>query len=169
MDDIVARQIINFLQFITIGVIIALIFDFFRAYRSRKKVKNLTVVIQDIVYFVIVTIIVVVSIVNLLDSNLRLYIFIAIIIGIMLYISLLSKFILKIYDLFFKILFGIIEIFVIPIRLILQIISKIYHFFEKYIKKCCKRIFNMISFIYKKVKKVKVPKIKLKTKQKKVS
>ena len=107
MDDIVANQVMNFLQFITIGIIIALIFDFFRAYRTRKKVSNFSVMIQDIIYFFIVTIIIVFSIVNFLDSSLRLYVFIAIVIGIMIYISILSKFILKIYDAFFKSLFEV--------------------------------------------------------------
>lgn len=169
MEDIVANQIINFLQFITIGVIVALIFDFFRAYRTRKKVSNFSVMIQDIVYFLIVTIIIVFSIVNFLDSSLRLYIFFAIVIGIMLYISLLSKFILKIYETFFMTLFFIIDVFFTPIKLILQILKKIYNFFEKYIKICCKKIFYVIFFIYKKLKINKKTIIKFKSKQKKVS
>lgn len=169
MNDIVKDQIINFLQFVTIGVIVALIFDFFRAYRSRKKVSNFIVMVQDIIYFLIVTIIVIFSIVNFLDSSLRLYILFAIIIGIMLYISLLSKFILKIYDTFFLTLFFIIDVFFTPIKLILQIFKKIYSFFEKNIKKCCKKIFNMVSFICKRFKNSKKRIIKFKDKQKKVS
>lgn len=169
MNDIVKDQIINFLQFVTIGVIVALIFDFFRAYRSRKKVSNFIVMVQDIIYFLIVTIIVIFSIVNFLDSSLRLYILFAIIIGIMLYISLLSKFILKIYDTFFLTLFFIIDVFFTPIKLILQIFKKIYSFFEKNIKKCCKKFFNMVSFICKRFKNSKKRIIKFKDKQKKVS
>ena len=169
MDDIVANQVMNFLQFITIGIIIALIFDFFRAYRTRKKVSNFSVMIQDIIYFFIVTIIIVFSIVNFLDSSLRLYVFIAIVIGIMIYISILSKFILKIYDAFFKSLFEVIDIFLSPIKLIIQFFQKICNFFGKYIKKCCKKIFYMISFICNKLKKVKKAIIKSKNEQKKVS
>ena len=125
--------------------------------------------IQDIIYFFIVTIIIVFSIVNFLDSSLRLYVFIAIVIGIMIYISILSKFILKIYDAFFKSLFEVIDIFLSPIKLILQFFQKICNFFGKYIKKCCKKFFTMISFICNKLKKVKKPIIKSKNEQKKVS
>lgn len=154
---IVTEQLIDFLQFVLIGVILSIIFDFFRAYRGYRKVSNVMVVIQDIIYFLIVTLIIIFAIIRILDSNIRLYVFIAIILGISTYISLLSKYVIKLYDAFFKVISEIISIFIIPCKLVLQILQKIYKFFEKIVKKCCKIGKNMISFIWNKIKGIKIP------------
>ena len=37
----VSNQVIDFIEFVLIGVLIASIFDFFRAYRKIKKVKEI--------------------------------------------------------------------------------------------------------------------------------
>lgn len=57
----VSNQVIDFIEFVLIGVLIASIFDFFRAYRKIKKVSTLTVMIQDSIYFIIVTMVIIFS------------------------------------------------------------------------------------------------------------
>ena len=74
----VSNQVIDFIEFVLIGVLIASIFDFFRAYRKIKKVSTLTVMIQDSIYFIIVTMVIIFSIIKLLDSQIRLYVFLGI-------------------------------------------------------------------------------------------
>ena len=61
----VSNQVIDFIEFVLIGVLIASIFDFFRAYRKIKKVSTLTVMIQDSIYFIIVTMVIIFSIIKL--------------------------------------------------------------------------------------------------------
>lgn len=78
MQNNVVEQFKEFIEFIGVGVIIALIFDFFRAIRKLKKVDTIGVIIQDILFFLITSVIIVVSIIYILDSNIRLYIFLAI-------------------------------------------------------------------------------------------
>ena len=52
----VTEQLIDFFQFIMIGIVISLIFDMFRAYRAIKHRKStFSVMLQDIIYFTIVT------------------------------------------------------------------------------------------------------------------
>lgn len=160
--SLVTGQLIEFLHFVVIGIVISLIFDFFRAYRGAKKTNNFTVFIQDFIYFFIVTIIIICSIINVLDSSLRFYIFIAIILGISIYISIFSKFFLKIYNKFFITLAFIIDLFILPIKLCFQVVVKIYKFFEKYIKKCCKKFFYVIFLICRKFSKLRLPNIKIK-------
>jgi spore cortex biosynthesis protein YabQ len=150
----ISSQMSEFLQFVFIGIIIAIIFDFFRAYRKFKKVSDLMVVIQDILFFLISGIIIMIGIINLLDSNIRLYTFFAIIIGILIYISLFSEFFLKVYSLIFKVYKYIIDFFILPITINIQIFIKIYTFFEKNIKKCCK-MFPYMLFLIKKQLKIK--------------
>lgn len=145
----VSTQLIDFLEFIVIGGVIGITFDFFRGYRKIKKVGTVTVVVQDVIYFVMLAAIIVFSIVKLLNSQIRLYIFIAIILGCSLYFSILSKFVIKIYILFFKMFKEIISTVFLPILLELQIFQKIGKILKKICKKCCKMFSYMISFMCK--------------------
>ena len=115
MQSNVMQQLIEFFDFIIIGIIIATIFDFFRAYRKYKKVSNSSVIFQDILFFCIVSIIIIFSFVYILDSNIRLFIFIAILLGILIYISIFSKYFLKTYDIILKLFFDIISFIFLPI------------------------------------------------------
>lgn len=158
MQNNVTQQLMEFFHFVIIGILLALIFDFFRAYRKYKKLPSKKMVIwQDILYFLIATIIITFSIIYLLDSNIRFYIFLAIFLGVMAYIALFSKYFLKIYHVILSVFFETITIVLLPIQFHFAILIVIYHFFEKYMKKCCKMFFNMITYIGKKTK-VKKPK-----------
>ena len=61
----VSNQVVDFIEFVLIGVIIASIFDLFRGYRKIKHVSTVSVMIQDVIYFIIVTIIIIFSIIPL--------------------------------------------------------------------------------------------------------
>ena len=79
MHSNVVEQSKEFIEFVALGILIALIFDFFRAYRKYKKVNYIGVIFQDIIFFLIVSLIIIFSIVYILDSNIRIYIFLAVI------------------------------------------------------------------------------------------
>lgn len=158
--SLVTNQLLDFLQFVFIGIVISLIFDFFRAYRGARKTNNFIVFMQDFIYFFIVTIIIIFSIINILDSGLRFYIFIAIVIGISIYISIFSKIFLNLYSKFFATIEFIIDLFILPIKLDIQVILRNYKILKKYIEKCCKKFFYMISLICNRFSKLRLPKIK---------
>lgn len=151
----VSSQLIDFFEFVLIGAIIACVFDFFRAYRKLKKVNTITVIIQDVIFFIIITVIIIFSLVKLLDSQIRLYIFLAVLLGCGLYFSTISKYIIKLYILFFNMSKEIISTICLPILLNLQIFQKISIFLKKIWRKCCKKFFSMISFIYRFIKNIK--------------
>lgn len=151
MQSSVTEQLIEFFEFVFIGIVIALIFDFFRAYRKIKKVKDKSVIMQDILFFLIVSIILVFSNIYILNSDFRIYIIMAVLVGILIYIAIFSKYFLKIYTIVIKLFFDIISFIFIPFKYILQIICKIYSFLNKYIKKYCKKFFYVIFFMYKKL------------------
>ena len=109
---------------IAIGIIIAIIFDFFRTYRSLKRVSSMKVIVQDIIYFFVSTFIILWGIINILDSSIRLYIFIAIILGSALHFAFFSKYSQKVYRVLFKTSKEIIDFFLLPLNLILYIILK---------------------------------------------
>lgn len=148
--------------FFIIGIIIAIIFDFFRTYRSLKRVSSMKVIVQDIIYFFVSTFIILWGIINILDSSIRLYIFIAIILGSALHFAFFSKYSQKVYRFLFKTSKEIIDFFLLPLNLILYIILKNCIILKKIVKKCCKKFFNMLTFI---IDKLKITKISLKFKK----
>lgn len=145
----VSNQVIDFLEFVFIGALIACIFDFFRGYRKFKSVNTMSVIIQDIIFFIIVTIIIIFSIVKLLDSQIRLYIFLGILIGCAIYFSTISKYIIKLYIIFFNMFKEIINAIFLPVILNIQIFQKIAKKIKKIWEKCCKMFLYMISCICK--------------------
>lgn len=162
----VSNQVIDFIEFVLIGVLIASIFDFFRAYRKIKKVSTLTVMVQDSIYFIIVTMVIIFSIIKLLDSQIRLYVFLGILIGCSVYFTTISKYLMKLYILFFNMFREIISTIFLPLILILQIILKFAKKTKKIIKKCCKKFLYVISCICKFFKSVfKVKPLRKKTKE----
>ena len=92
----IQNQTYVFLWSVVIGAFLALIFDFFRILRRKGKTKNYVVYIQDIVYWIIVTFIIIMSAFITNDGELRGYMFIGYIIGAVLYIISISKIILKV-------------------------------------------------------------------------
>lgn len=90
------EQLISFLYFIIVGVIISIIFDVFRILRRTIKTSDLVTNIEDILFGIITGIIILISIYWFNKGELRLYIFIAILIGITTYMIFISKYFIKI-------------------------------------------------------------------------
>ncbi len=92
----IQNQTYVFLWSVVIGAFLALVFDFFRILRRKGKTPNYIVYIQDIIYWIIVTLIIITSAFITNDGELRGYMFIGYILGAVIYIVSISKFILKI-------------------------------------------------------------------------
>lgn len=142
----VIKQIIEFLEFSFIGIILAIIFDFFRAYRKFKTPTSKATIIQDITYFFIAMFIVTLGVINILDSSFRLYIIMAIMLGVLIHINIFSKFTIKLFIMFFKASESIFEFLNITLAFYKQILTKILRLFKKIVKKCCKKFFYVIDF-----------------------
>ncbi len=159
------NQLLDFIGFVIIGIVIAVIFDFFRALRKIKKIPPLIVVIQDIIYFIIATLIIMYGVIKILDTNMRFYIFLAIILGCFIHFSFLSKYAIKLYIILFKASKSIVDFFVLPLYLNIYVVARICIFMKKIVKKCCKKFFYVITFITESLKK---RKNKVKKRKKKV-
>lgn len=132
------EQLSSFIIFTIIGVIISIIFDIFRILRKTFKTPDLITYIEDIIFWILTGLIVLFSIFLFNNGELRFYIFIVIIIGIVLYMLFISKYFIKF------------NVFII--NLIKNIIAKILHIILKPIK-CIysllkKLLFKPISFIF---------------------
>ncbi|MBQ8043296.1 MAG: spore cortex biosynthesis protein YabQ [Clostridia bacterium] len=134
-----------FLIFVVMGMVFSVIFDIFRAIRKVKKLKNKTIYFQDIIYFLIVGSILLVIIINYMNTELRIYLILAIILGVIIYISTVGNMVMNLIVKFIKISGKIIEFLFLPITLYIGIFEKQIVILKKYVIKCCKKIKDMIN------------------------
>lgn len=104
----IQSQTYVFLSSVIVGAILAIIFDIFRIFRRKGNTPNFVVYIQDVFYWIIVTLIIIMSAFITNDGDLRGYMFIGYILGAVIYIVTVSSYILnitgKILDFFERIL-----------------------------------------------------------------
>lgn len=92
----IQNQAYVFLVSILVGGVLAIIFDFFRLLRRKGNTKNYIVYIQDILYWLIVTFVIIMSAFITNDGELRGYMFIGYILGAIIYVVTFSPYIMKI-------------------------------------------------------------------------
>lgn len=146
------NETIIFLTFVLIGCIFSIVFDFFRAIRKYNKMDRRNVYIQDILYFIIITIILLVAILNIRQDVFRLYLIVAIVLGIIIYISIIGNKVRDIFVSIFKVSHKIKQFIFIPLELFGTLFEKQIKILKKIIVNCCKKISYMINFYHNKVR-----------------
>ena len=141
-----------FLYFVLIGVIFAIVFDFFRALRKIKKPTTNIVVTQDIIYFIIITIVLIISILNIHEEVFRIYLIIAIVLGIVIYTLLIGNKVRNLFVVLLDKLKDVFEFVFLPVKVHIMFFSKICKKIKKCVKLCCKKKSYMIEFYHKKVR-----------------
>ena len=140
----ITNQAFLFLVFVVIGLIIGLLFDVFRILRISFKTKDVITYIEDILFWILTGILVLYSIFIFNNGEIRFFIFIGIVIGVILYIMLFSSFIIK-YSVYI-------------ISIIKNVVGVVFKFISipiKYLKKFLKKIFfRPISFITINIRKI---------------
>lgn len=140
-----------FLIFVLNGVIIGLLFDFFRILRKTIKTKDFVTYIQDFLFWILTGIIILYSTFTFNNGEIRLFLFVGIIIGVTLYMLLISSYIIKIFVTIFNFIKKILGI---PIKYISKILRKILFkpisFCIINFKKTASNIFNKIIKIFTK-------------------
>lgn len=92
----ITNQVYVFFWSILIGAFLTLIFDFFRLMRRHKNTRDLIVYIQDIFFWLIVAVVIIISAFLTNSGELRGYMFIGYALGSMFYLLLFSKLIINI-------------------------------------------------------------------------
>lgn len=90
-------QFILFNIYILTGIAICLLFDFFRALRKNFKTSNNVTLIEDILFWIIAGIFLILIINKFSYGELRLYPLIGLVIGIAVFFRFISRFTIKIY------------------------------------------------------------------------
>ncbi len=122
------NQAYLFLVFSLTGVVIGVLFDFFRILRRSIKTSNTITYIEDILFWILTGILILYSIWFFNNGEIRIFIFLGIIVGILLYIFTLSNIIVKIFSTIFS---YIIRILIIAFKTMYSLISKIFIKFTK--------------------------------------
>ena len=129
--------------FIINGILIGLLFDFFRILRKSFKTNDFITYLEDILFWILAGIILLYSIFIFNNGEIRLFMFLAVLLGIIIYIMSISSYIIKlnvrIINCFKIIIIKIFNIMSIPFTYIIKILRKIF--------------FRPISFIIINIKK----------------
>ena len=161
----VINQALLLLIFILNGVIIGLLFDFFRILRKSFKTKDIITYIEDILFWILTGLILLYSIFTFNNGEIRLFMFLAVIIGVILYMIIASSYIIKINVSVFNyiklIVAKIFEFILIPFKYFYKLIRRL--FFKpisfgiinirKFSTKSSKKIYNNFKNI-KNIKKL---------------
>lgn len=125
-----------FVIFILNGFLIGILFDIFRILRKSFKTKDIVTYIEDILFWIITGVFLLYSVFKFNDGEIRLYMFIAILIGVLLYMLILSSYIVKIN--------------VKIITFVKNLLQKTFNVFFKPFKKLFDKIRLMITNLFKK-------------------
>ncbi len=126
----ITNQAYLFFIFIINGIIIGLLFDFFRILRKSFKTPDIITYIEDLLFWILTGFIVLYSIFTFNNGEIRLYMILAIILGAIIYMLVASRYIIKInvtiIDFIKKILKKIFNIILIPFKFLHKLIKKFF-------------------------------------------
>ena len=122
----VTNQAYLFFIFIIDGILIGLLFDFFRISRKVFKTNDVMTYIEDILFWILTGGIVLYSIFVFNNGELRLFMFLGIILGAFVYMLFVSSYVIKINVKIINILKKIIGILLIPFKYIFKTLQKIF-------------------------------------------
>ena len=130
-------QLQLFFIFLINGLLIGLLFDFFRISRKAVKTADFITYVEDALFWILTGFIILYSIFTYNNGEIRLFMFLAVILGVLIYLMFISKMILNIS-------LSIINIVKKIFSIVFNIIKIPFQFFMKLIKKL---FLNAISFI----------------------
>ena len=126
-------QIKILIIFAITGIIIGLLFDFFRIQRKVINTFDFITYLQDALFWILSGIVLIISIMNFTNGEIRSYMILGIIIGVVLYFNTFSKYIMKISV-------GIANFFIKILHILINTIKKL----SKKLKKSWKKKDNML-------------------------
>lgn len=151
-------QAILFLLFALDGIIIGILFDFFRILRRSFSTGSILTAIEDVVFWICAGIIILYSIFIYNNGAIRGYMFLGVFCGVTLYMITLSQIFIKInvYILTFikKVASILFKIFNIPIKIVMNILKKflfkpmlsIFVSFKRISENYAEKAFNTLKF-----------------------
>jgi len=152
------NQAFVFLIFILNGFLIGILFDIFRILRKSFKTPDLFTYVQDITFWLLVGLMLLYSIFKFNNGELRLYIFLGVLLGNFLYMLLFSKLFINISVTIIELIKKTIYILIyVPIKYIFMFLQKIlFNPFRIIVAKFMKIYEKIIKFLQIKSKNIKI-------------
>lgn len=129
MGNLLNNQSGLFVMYIAGGIIICILFDIFRALRKSIKTSDTITYVEDAIFWIITAVFLIYLIFVLNSGNLRIYNFIGLFLGVVIYYLTVSKYfmkiLVKILTFFKKVISKILVILLIPARVIFKINKKL--------------------------------------------
>lgn len=132
------NQAYLFIVFSLTGVVIGLLFDFFRILRRSFKTSNIITYFEDVLFWILTGVLILYNIWYFNNGEIRIYMFLGIIMGVLIYMLTLSNIIISLLS---KILISIVKVLELPFRTLFSIfhkfftvIMKIFNIFSKKLK-----------------------------------
>ncbi len=134
------NQLFEFLIYFISGILFSIFFDLFRVLRKSIKTSNIFTYIEDTIFWIIVGSFLIWEIFTISYGELRSYIFIGIIAGIIFYMATISKYFIKVNIKIFNFFKNILKYISKIIKPILKLIKKPIYFTFINLKKISKNI-----------------------------
>lgn len=135
----IAEQTQVFIIFVIVGIIISFLFDIFRILRKVYKFSNMLIYMQDILFWLLTGIIILQAIFKFNSGDIRIFLFLGIFVGVFIYISLFSIYVIKIGSFILKLINTLIRklinVFKVPICKILNFMIKYFRNLRKNVLK----------------------------------
>lgn len=120
------NQLSSFIIFIIVGGTISIIFDIFRVLRKTFKTPDFLTYFEDICFWIISGALIIISTFLFNNGELRLYIFIGLFLGSLIYILFISKYFIKLSMILINIVKKLIHILTIPINFLQKILKNLF-------------------------------------------
>ncbi len=154
----IMNQVYLFLIFIVNGVIIGILFDFFRILRKSFKTNDVITYFEDLLFWILTGFSILYFIFAFNNGEIRLFMFLGIAIGITLYMLIFSSLFIKInvtiITFFKKVFIKVFEIILIPFKFIKKLFFKPFSFIFINIRKSFTNLYNNFIKLTKKHKKI---------------
>lgn len=154
----IMNQVYLFFIFIANGVLIGILFDFFRILRKSFKTSDIVTYIEDFLFWILTGFSILYFMFVFNNGEIRLFMFLGIAVGITLYMLIFSSFLIKINVTIItslkKIISKIVGIILIPFKFIKRLFFKPISFIFINIRKSSTNLYNNFMKITKKNKKI---------------
>lgn len=154
----ITNQAYLFLIFVFNGIIIGILFDFFRILRKSFSGRDIITYIEDILFWILTGIILLYSFFTFNNGEIRLFMFLGVILGCIFYMITISKYFIKInvaiITVLKKIIYQIVKVLTLPFQFIFKMLKKILFKpitfiminFRKFSTKCAIKFSSLFQF-----------------------
>lgn len=129
------NQIYLFLIYMLCGIVIGIGFDIFRVLRKSFRTSDMVTYIEDILFGILTGIFLIIMLFIFNNGQLRFFIFVAISLGLLLYLLTISKYFIKINVIILAFIKKLVHMMLYPIQKLYKIMTKPFYFLIINLKK----------------------------------